>query len=61
MYSLVSLDYKVSETGTANMLRPPRPCKIGDMNCSCSQTIHGYRVRKRLRMNNAYFCINVKQ
>lgn len=29
------------------------------MNCSCSQTVHGYRLIKGLSVNNAYFCINV--
>lgn len=31
------------------------------MNYSCSQTVHGYRVRMRLRTYNVYFSINYKQ
>lgn len=61
MHSSVSLDYKISKSGSACMLRPLRPCKTCKtrdneeiMNCSCSQTVHGYRVIMGLSMNGAY-------
>lgn len=59
MHSLVSLVYKVSETGTACTLRAPRAFKTGDNELLMLIDSYGYRVRKRLEMNNAYFCITI--